>query len=419
MKPTAIPLLVLAAVVIHPAPATPAGPVGLSARAEPGPHHVGQAIEVRVEAAGRPSAGRPVIDPPAVAGAEVRPSAPVGDDPGVARFVVIPRKPGPLEIPPFRARPGEPTAATRPIRLTIAAIPAAGRTPAFLGGVGPFQVGAEAEPSTVRTGQTIEFRLTITGPAAWGSIRGPDLAGWASLPPGFRVEPLADAGVGGDPPARTFRYRLRPSTGGPFVLPPVAIAAFDPKLGGFATRYSPGVPIRVDEPARFDPARLDYGGEGDGSNPGSRRLRIAVGAVVAGLGPLAAIVLARRWRRATRPVDPIRVAAELARGLDPDAAGPEAARQITDGLATLLRRAGGRAPGVLTPPEARECVGRLTLDPDLAGRAGRLIERCDRARYGGHGDRAADLVIEARGILGEIGRGMGRGGRPREAVETA
>ena len=53
--------------------------------------------------------------------------------------------------------------------LGVKALPVAGRTADFLGGVGEFEVGAEAEPTAVRSGQTLEYRVTVTGPAARGS----------------------------------------------------------------------------------------------------------------------------------------------------------------------------------------------------------------------------------------------------------
>ena len=61
-------------------------------------------------------------------------------------------------------------------RLLIKPVPVEGRPAEFLGGVGRFSVSAEASPKTVRVGQELEFRINVTGPAAWGMSGRPDLA---------------------------------------------------------------------------------------------------------------------------------------------------------------------------------------------------------------------------------------------------
>jgi len=381
-------------------------PAGLSARAVPGPYLVGQAIEVRVEVAG--AAGGAKVEPPAVADAEVRE---IGEDTGgsVARFVVVPRRAGSLEVPPFRLKVGGRSVASRPIRLAVAGVPASGRTPAFLGGVGAFEVRAEAEPATLRAGQTLEYRLTISGPAAWGSLRAPDLSAWSSLSPRFRVQALPPGDPAGEPPSRTFRYRLRPTAGGRAVLPPVAVSAFDPKSRGFATRYAPGVPVVVEGPSGLDPSRIDLGVVETPATGTALILAIGSGLLAAAGSGLLTLVVVIRRARSRRGIDPARLAAELAATLDPGRIGPDAARRVTEALAAFFQKAGGRASGVLTPPEAREGAERLTLDSELAGRAGRLIELCDRASYGGGAEAGGvGLAGEAREILMELGRAMKR-----------
>ena len=103
-----------------------------------------------------------------------------------------------------------------------------GRPAEFLGGVGRFELKAEATPRVVRVGQELDFRIKVTGPAAWGMTDRPELERFDRLPLGLRIEPKPDETTG-EPPARTFVYRLRPTEAGEAVLPPVAIAAFDPR----------------------------------------------------------------------------------------------------------------------------------------------------------------------------------------------
>ena len=138
-----------------------------------------------------------------------------------------PRRPGTLEIPSIRARLGDQSGRSRPVRVTVRPVPAEGRPAEFLGGVGRFALQAEADPRSVRVGQELEYRITVTGPAAWGMTGRPELKRFDRLPIGLRIEPRPVESTN-EPPSRTFVYRLRPTRPGDAVLPPVSIAAFDP-----------------------------------------------------------------------------------------------------------------------------------------------------------------------------------------------
>ena len=107
------------------------------------------------------------------------------------------------------------------------------------------------------SGQELDFRIKVTGPAAWGMTDRPDLGRYARLGLGLRIEPKPDETTD-EPPVRTFVYRLRPTHAGEAVLPPVAIAAFDPSLSRYVTHVTAGVPIRVVAVPSFDPATFGY-----------------------------------------------------------------------------------------------------------------------------------------------------------------
>jgi hypothetical protein len=384
-----------------------------------GPHFVGQAIEVRAEVEGVSQAV--AFEVPKTTLAEIQTLAIDPEKPSVGRFLVIPKRPGPLDLPPFRARSGDRSGVSRPTRLTVANIPAEGRSAAFLGGVGAFEVKGEAEPMTLRAGQTLEFRLKISGQAAWGSVRSPDLSAWKSLGGGLRVEPLPEILEGVDPPVRTFRYRIRPKVAGRVVLPPVAVASFEPKTGRFSTRTTSSVPITIEKLPTLDPTSLRYEPVLTSRDARSGYFTIGLSLGLAGLATLAFWFLARQKRR-PRPADPVRLALELSRHLvsDPEAEG---ARRVVESLTTYLERVGDRKPGALTPPEARDAFGRLTKDQELAELAERLVIASDRARYRGRFRDETGLVDEGRAFFERVAVVMGRKkrveGGPREAVETA
>jgi hypothetical protein len=394
-------------------------PLKLVTHLAPGPYFVGQAIEIRVEVEGiKELVGFEMPKSPALdfRGLPIDPTSP-----STGRFLVIPKRAGSLEIPPFRAKTGDRSGSSRTTRLTVSNVPIDGRSASFLGGVGAFEVKAEGEPTTLRLGQSLEYRIKLSGPAAWSSDRAPDLSGWASLGVGFRVEGLPDVLEDVNPPIRTFRYRLRPKGAGRVVLPPVAIAAFDPKSGRFATRTTSSVPVQIDKPPTLDPDSLDY--RPIGTTGDARLGLIAVGffSTVAGLATLGLWIYTRKNRR-QKPADPVRLARELGRSLDASVE-VEPSRRVMEALTTYLERVGNRSTGVLTPPEAREAFGRLTEDGELAERAEKLIMACDRAAYGRNLGDSTGLIDEGRSFFERVARVIGGKGReergPREAAKTA
>ena len=173
------------------------------------------------------------------------------------RFRVVPERAGTLEIPAVQVQLKGRSGRSQPKSVSIQTVPLLGRPAEFLGGVGRFELHAEASPKVVRVGQELDFRIKVTGPAAWGMTDRPDLGRYGRLGLGLRIEPKPDETTD-EPPARTFVYRLRPTHAGEAVLPPVAIAAFDPSLSRYVTHVTAGVPIRVVAVPSFDPATIDY-----------------------------------------------------------------------------------------------------------------------------------------------------------------
>jgi hypothetical protein len=392
-------------------------------------YYVGQAIELRVgaEAAGeRPDVDGPQIPNTEVSkiGTELTPLAATGignvtseRNLFVTRFLIIPRRFGSLRIPPVRARLGTRSGFSAPLVVTVQSLPVAGRPAEFLGGVGAFAVEAEASASAVRSGQDFAYSILVTGPAARGMQGSPSLARLLQVPLGLQVDPLPTV-VESAPPSRRFRYRIRPTRSGTASLPPVAVAAFDPRTAHYVTRVTASIPIRVVEVPRFDPATLGYQPPPAAEVPRSlsaSNVRMAAGltfAIVAVvLSTLAARVVRRRWR-----IDPGRWITRRGRKLDATRGIKRAAREITEGLTEYLERSVGRPPGVLTPDEACRAITAATQDTDLGALCARLISDCDRVSYS---DRetatgSAELVDEGRRLFEEIGRKSARGARRRE-----
>ena len=402
----------------------PAAPsLAVAVRLAPGPYIVGQTIRLDVirtdPASGEAAGGGPQVEAPRVAQAELVAvpldrSVPGGVDPALlARFHLVPRRAGRWSVPPFRVRSGDQAGATRPVPINVANVPATGRTPAFLGGVGSFEVASVVEPSVVRVGSPVEVRITITGPAALGSNQSPDLAAWSKLAAAFQIRVTANSIAETNPPARTWRYRLRPMQPGRAVLPPVPLAAFDPESQHFATRYTPSMSLLVEPQPRFDPAEINLG------SARTQSVGDLVGlAIVLGVGPLLVglgVAINRRALRRHRghqPVDWRREARELARWTSQEWRGNDAAERIIERLGRGFERSTGQSVAVLTPFEADQAVQAITRNGELAARVRQLVAQCDWLRFDPAADADAtvgdleELVAEAVAVFQAIGQSI-------------
>jgi hypothetical protein len=363
-------------------------------------HYVGQGFELGVGVLG--AGQRPEVTPPAIAGADVwlirtdlKPISVSGigsvvgeSNVFVSRFRVVPRRAGTLEIPSVRARLKGQTGRSRPARVTVQPVPPEGRPAEFLGGVGRFTLSAEASPHSVRVGQEFDYRITVTGPAAWGMTGRPELKRFDRLPVDLRIAPKPIEGLN-EPPSRTFVYRLRPTRPGEPVLPPVAIAAFDPATQRYFTHVTPSVPIRVVAVPAFDSSTIPDLGSTD---PDAYRTAVLKwGAVIGSAILLLAAAVAIAWvRRKARIAGRIggpnaarRFAGRMERRLASDAqrAPEEVALQVGSALIRYLQLGIGRPPGALTPDEAREGVVRCTGSEELGAQSARIVERCDGLLY--------------------------------------
>jgi hypothetical protein len=381
------------------------------------PYYVGQAmtLQVSVIAHGeRPSVVTPrIVDADVIPlGVDLKPISASGigslvleNNQFLSRYRIVPRRPGVLKVPAISARLGERSGVSEPIRVTIEKVPDWGRPGSFLGGVGPFELEAGASPSRVRVGQVLDYHLRVTGPAALGMTQSPQIDRDHHLSPGLRIEPEPAEAVA-EPPSRVFRFRLRPTRAGNLVIPPVAIAAFDPKLRRYMTKASPSVAVQVVDVPRFDASRLEYVPRSLGEGPPWPRILAAVGVGTLSIALCAGACL--RVRRSSRRRRSRLVAGRLLTRVLGDVDGSltsaEAGRRLTEGLAEYLHLVRARPRGVLTPEEAREGLAAATRDDGLGDRAGRLVARCDRAQYAIEGPSTEELLAEARPLFDDLGR---------------
>jgi hypothetical protein len=418
-------------------------PLRVEADVAPGQYFVGQGIELRIRVAGRGQ--RPRIDLPAISDAsawtidtERKPitRSAIGSIVGeenlfLTRVRVVARRPGLLIIPSIRAQLDERSGRSRSVQLKILPAPEVGRPAGFLGGIGRFSLEAEATPKVVRVGQEFEFRVKVSGPAAWGIADRPELTRYDRLALGLRVRP-GPILTSDEPPERAFIYRLRPSRAGEAILPPLSIASYDPAVSRYVTQVTPGVPVRVVAVSDFDPAAI--AGEESVLNTGlsaGRRWTAWALSVVALAAACVSLLVVRRRLRRRRPTGGAaarRYSARLARRLrSPDVEtraslpdsiaavaphdgleGPDhlAARAVCAFLVRYLELGAERPPGALTPEEAREGVRQVSQSDGLGAKAGRLTAQCDQVLYGDaqRESHRREILGEARALFEALGK---------------
>lgn len=320
----------------------------------------------------------------------------------VYRFGVVIEHAGSVRLPVITARDGERTARSQPMTITARRLPIEGRTGSFLGGVGTIDLRASVQPKSVKTGETVEYIISLFGPGARRSTGVPGLAelAKAASEQGFAVGPWESDAVA-DPPSRTFRTRLRAKRPGTVALPQVEVATFDPALERYVTRRAPQVRFSVVEQPSFDSSTLSYG-QNAGQGEGARwAIVIVTAAPLAGLLAALAIAVARKRRRA---LVPRRICLRLLDELKTPRAAAVLADHVSNALVSYLSCRTHRPSGALTPDEAGVELERATSDPSLAARGVALIRLCDRARYAPREAPAEPLRTLAREFFRELAR---------------
>lgn len=415
----------------------PAGELAVRAQVPARDYYVGQGMELRI---GVTALDGPIqFSTPVIPGADVDPTAVrtdiltqsvrgIGDEiaqAGTRVLVlrVVPRRPGLLSIPPITVSVGTRQGRTLPLKIEIKP-PPQGRPAAFLGGIGDFRLGSGAAPADPRLGQSFEFWIAIDGPAARGSLRSPvvrprqvglDASDAAAQPEIVEVGRSST----NDPPTCMFRYRITPREAGSLVIPPVSVAAFDPRERIFLTRTSPSVSVTVRNLERFDTTKVVVD-SGSGEQVASRRWfdqetweRFPGDLAAAVFLIISVAWLAREcglWRREWSQAPEVRAARawraweRIARG-DPGRGHSHSHSHVTSARQTArvlqmaiteLCQSPVETRGSLTPEQTRERLIELGTCPRLADRLEELYRACDRTLHGRSGLSRGELLALAR-----------------------
>lgn len=319
----------------------------------------------------------------------------------------------------------------RPTTIEVLPLPVDGRPADFsANNVGLYTIEAAIDRAKVKQGEPFTLTVTISGtgnirvvdPGAW-----PELDGMRRYDPKVETRPAVGMRLGGD---RIYQFLIIPERAGTLTIPPHRFSFFDPATASYQTVSSQPIEVTVladaaapapsaaAEPAAPGPAaRPTKSAEDDLLAPlitpdslsrvTSDSAWLTPGRFTAGMLLAPAVLAATTggralWRRygpdeasrasAARAAKQRELVAQAERGVATGEGFYPALAQLLQGLA--LARAG--APGEGLPRRAllELLKQRGAAAPDLE-RLGRLLDRCDAARFGaaseGPGERKAAL----------------------------
>lgn len=177
----------------------------------------------------------------------------------LARFVLIPLKPGTLQIPAAKARIGfrgqslfSPHTvverSTRTVDVVVTPRPAA--PPGFSGAVGDLRYSAQITPATIPFGASAVVTITLEGKGNLPLVQAPTL--WPTCVDCETYPPEEDSAVTIDRTgihgSRSWSLTLLPRGAGALALEPVELAVFNPASGAYETHRLGPLTLEVEAP---------------------------------------------------------------------------------------------------------------------------------------------------------------------------
>jgi len=136
-----------------------------------------------------------------------------------------------------------------PQHVVVLPLPVQGRPADFSGAVGQFTLTAAADSQGLRSGNTLNLRVTVTGTGNIALLQRPALTiPWATVVStsdsvmwdsvGTRTGTLMRG-------AKEFRWLVTPQSGGQLRIPPIRYSYFDPTTKAYATVAAAAIPLFV------------------------------------------------------------------------------------------------------------------------------------------------------------------------------
>ena len=138
-------------------------------------------------------------------------------------------------------------ASSEAITVTVQPVPSANQPDSFSGGVGRFQLTADATPIALKVGDPITLTLTVKGDtdSLLETVRPLTLQNQTTLTQDFKIsaDPPAVKSADG---AKHFTYTLRPRHADINAIPQIEMAFYDPQQKRFEFARSEPIPLQVE-----------------------------------------------------------------------------------------------------------------------------------------------------------------------------
>jgi hypothetical protein len=326
---------------------------------------------------------------------------------------------------------------TRPVAVTVKALPAQGRPADFSGAVGQYTLTARTDRTQLAAGEPLELTVEVRGKGNLKTLpppRLPALDGFKSFDPEIS-ESMSRSG-GRIEGRKTYRYVLIPKEEGSYSIDPLSLTYFDPAkavyqraasepiaitvLPGQEETYAPGAGLSKEEilvlgrDIRYiKPAPRDLQDRGDPLYSGILFQLVQALPLLAVAGAILArrrrdrlsadVPYARRRRAAKAAGKHLKEAENLIGGTSPAPFCGALHRGLCHYLADKLNLT---AAG-LTSQDVRRELSRRDIGEDLIGRVIEAMSACDVARFAPGGEQPEDrrgMLSGARELITRLER---------------
>ena len=153
----------------------------------------------------------------------------------------------------------EQTVSSKPIKLTIRAVPVAGKPASFYGAVGTgYTFSAKLDRSQTEAGDAVTWSATVQGPGNLKSTSDlvfPSVDGVTAYPAAAQAGSLPN---NANRSYKVFKTELVPASSGNYTLPALAWSYFDPQHATYKTLYTQPLALEVSPSTRSE-KQVDFG----------------------------------------------------------------------------------------------------------------------------------------------------------------
>ncbi|MCG6551859.1 MAG: BatD family protein [Candidatus Magnetominusculus sp. LBB02] len=140
---------------------------------------------------------------------------------------------------------------SKTISMRVMPVPEEGKPQGFKGAIGTFDLDAAVQPPTVKTGDPVTLKMTVTGTGNLNSVTVPDIDGNNSA-----LLKYYDPQIKQDKQSKTFEQAVIPLSNTVEAIPEIAFSYFDPEKKSYQTIKRGPFPIKVTGAAAVDSAKI-------------------------------------------------------------------------------------------------------------------------------------------------------------------